>query len=171
MKHGVSILLLGLMLAACDGASAPPASPAQAPAPVVATPAPVPAASAPVAPTAGAPATCPDTDFDAFLKRFESSADAQRAASVDPLPMTRIDPDAQPEPAPVTTRVPRDQVPFPVLADAATRQAEGSQLRIESRGDNARDVIVALPDSGAQVHLEFEMHDCWTLVSVDDQSM
>lgn len=166
MKRGLLMFLPGLLLAACEGASAPPATPARS-----ADPAPVAAATPPAVSTARTPAACPDTDFDAFLERFESSADAQRAASADPLTMSRIDPDAQPEPAPVATRVPRDQVPFPVLADAATRQAEGSQLRIESRGDNARDVIVALPDSGAQVHLEFEMRDCWTLVAVDDQSM
>lgn len=166
MKRGVLMFLSGLLLAACDGADAPPVAP-----PSPADPAPIAAATAPAAPKATAQATCPDTDFDAFLAHFESSADAQRAASADPLAMTRIDPDAQPEPAPATTHVPRDQVPFPVLADAATRQTEGSRLRIESRGDNVRDVIVALPDSGAQVHLKFEMRDCWTLVAVDDQSM
>lgn len=164
MKHGVSILLLGLLTAACDGASAPRVISTQASAAVAAVP-------ATAAPKAAAQAACPDADFDAFLERFESSADVQRAATVDPLPMTRIDPDAQPEPATVTARVPRDQVTFPLLADVATRQAEGTQLRIESRGDNARDVIVALPDSGAQVRLGFEMRDCWTLVAVDDQSM
>jgi hypothetical protein len=167
MKHRAGAALLGLIfaLAGCGRASTPMPAPAR-PAPASATA----LATAP-APQATAPEACPDTDFDAFLKRFETSADAQRAASADPLTMTRIDPDAQPEPAAVTRHVPRAQVRFPVLPDAATRRAQGLELRVSPGGGNARDVVVGLPDSGAQVRLAFELRDCWTLVRVDDESI
>ena len=152
-------------LAACDGASTAALPASESPvAPVVAA---APAAT----PQVSAVPACADADFNAFLKRFEASADAQRAATADPLAISALDPDAQPEPAPVTRQVPLADVAFPVMANAATREAEGSETRIESRGENARDVFVALPDSGAQVHYEFEMQACWTLVSVNDQSM
>lgn len=154
------LLCLASLLAACDASVAPTAAD---------TP---PGAAPPASPAVSvAPSRCPDADFDAFLERFAASADAQRAATADPLTMTRLDPDAQPEPAPVVTRVPRARVEFPVLADAATREAEGSQLRVESPAADAREVIVGLPDSDAQVRFGFELRDCWTLVRVDDESM
>lgn len=85
--------------------------------------------------------------------------------------MLSVDPDAQPEPAIVTRQVPRSEVEFPVMADAATRQAEGSQLRVDARGDAEREVLVGLPDSGAQVRFAFKAMPCWTLVGVNDESM
>jgi hypothetical protein len=155
------------LLAACGPSGSEPAAPASAQ--VEATSAPVAVERAQAEPSA--PPACQEVDFEAFLARFESSADVQRASTADPLRMTRIDADAQPEPAPSTTNVPVAEVAFPVMPDAATRAAEGSTLRVESRGAAAREVHIGLPDTGAQVRYEFSATPCWTLVHVDDQSI
>lgn len=170
-RHGSAALLwLTLaLLGACDRTPAvAPAPAAETTTPATAAPADGPASAA--ASTPPAPA-CHDADFDAFLKRFEASIDAQRAATADPLAMSSIDPDAQPEPAPVTRQVPRAQVPFPVMAGAAGRRAEGSELRIEEVAKTERVVHVGLPDSGAQVRLVFDAIPCWTLTAVHDDSL
>ena len=85
--------------------------------------------------------------------------------------MVSIDPDAQPEPAPVTRQVPLADVPFPVMASAAQRQAEGSEMTTIEKGPDAREVTLRLPDSGAQVRFGFRADPCWKLVRVDDDSM
>lgn len=177
--------LLAALLAACDATPAPAPSAAANSSTAVATPAPpagptVPDDALPAAVTAAghpdsgsaAPAQCPDADFDAFLKRFEASADAQRAASTDPLTMSRIDPDAQPEPAPVTRQVAKAEVKFPVLAAAATRTSEGAALRVQDTlAKTQRVVVVSRPDSGAQMRFVFDATPCWTLTAVHDESM
>lgn len=175
--HGpAAFLCLALaLLTACDRrpAIAPTDAPAtQAPAPAAATPVPVADASV-VPPASATPAqACPDADFDAFLKRFESGIDAQRVATADPLTMSSIDTNAQPEPAPVTRQVPRAQVQFPVMADAAARQAEGSALRVQDTlAKTQRVVVVSRPDSGAQVRFVFDALPCWTLTAVHDDSL
>lgn len=177
--------LLAALLAACDATPAPSASAAADSITAAATPAPpagptVPDDALPAAVTAAgdpdvgsaSPGQCQDADFDAFLKRFEASADAQHAASADPLTMSRIDPDAQPEPAPVTREVAKAEVKFPVLAAAATRKSEGAVLRVqESLAKTHRVVEVSGPDSGAQMRFVFDAIPCWTLTAVHDESM
>lgn len=166
-RHGPTALLcLALaLLTACDRTPSVPPPAASTDAPVRA------AAPAPRAPADTAQA-CPDADFESFLKRFESSPDAQRAATADPLAMTSIDTDAQPEPARVTRQVPRAEVEFPVMANAATRQAEGTTLRVEDTlAQRERIVVVSRPDSGAQVRLVFNTLPCWTLTAVHDDSL
>lgn len=171
--HGPAAFL-GLfvaLLAACDREpTAPaPASTTQAPAPAAPATA---TGSTPADTGASAAQACPDADFDAFLKRFESSADVQRAATADPLVMSRIDRDAEPEPAPVTRQVAKGDVEFPVLADSATRQAEGSALLVRDMlAKTERVVVVARPGTDAQVRLVFNAMPCWTLTAVHDESL
>lgn len=176
--------LLAALLAACDATPAPSASAAADSINAAATPAPpagptVPDDALPAAVTAAgdpdvgsaSPGQCQDADFDAFLKRFEASADAQRAATSDPLTMSRIDPDAQPEPAPVSRTVPLVDVEFPVLIGAAARKAEGAVLSVESVAMRQRVVHVGQPDTDAQMRLVFDAIPCWTLTAVHDDAL
>lgn len=158
----LACLAFGL-LAACDATPTPATTPAV---PVAASPATVPSA----APRTGSTPACADADFDAFLARFEASADAQRAAIADPLTVSRVDLDAQPEPATVTRQVARAAVDVPVLANAATRQSEGSTLRTTTTDATRRDVVIALPDTGAQTRYVFQAQPCWTLTAMHDES-
>jgi hypothetical protein len=162
------LALLLLALAACQPAPGPAESAASAsPAtPAVSEPAeaPTPAATEPAA------AECPDPDFAAFLKRFEGSADAQRAATADPLTMVSIDPDAQPEPAPVSRQVPLAEVEFPVMGDASRRQAEGLEQVVQELAGGRQEVTVRVPDSGIQTRYEFHATPCWKLVRVSDDT-
>lgn len=165
-RHLFAASLLALALAACRPGAAPAPHDAAVPAPApdaaagpASAPAPEPVADA-----------CPDADFDAFLARFSASADAQRAATADPLAMVSIDGNAQPEPAPVTREVPLAEVRFPVLVDAAQQRAEGLAQSVTVLAPDRRELRLALPDSGVQTRLEFQAAPCWTLVKVSDDT-
>lgn len=157
-----SLLPLLLALAACTPAHAP--ADAQA-----AAGTPAPAKTAPPTAVEPAPATtCPDADFAAFLKRFERSADVQRAATADPLTMESIDADTTPEPRRVTRQVPLADVEFPILFDSTRRETEGLQETVTQLGPAEQEVTHGIPDSDAQVRFSFQAQPCWTLVRVSN---
>lgn len=154
-------LPLLLALAACKPSATPAAQDAAAP-----------AETPPVAEVKAEPPACPETDFDAFLARFEGDADAQRAATADPLPMDHIDPDAQPEPARVTRLTPLSEVTFPLMPARAAREADGlRQTVVPGRSPVERVVTHAVPDTGTQFRYTFRADPCWTLVRFSDDSM
>lgn len=155
-----ALLAFLLTLAACKPAAAP-AAPEGAASPQPQAPA---AASTPTA-------ACPDTDFAAFLQRFASSADTQRAATANPLTMESVDAEAMPEPRRVTKQVPLAEVTFPVMPAPAQREAEGLQETITEASATDRMVKHAVPDSGVQVRYEFHAAPCWQLVRVSDDTI
>ncbi|MCI2246837.1 DUF4348 domain-containing protein [Xanthomonas sp. PPL568] len=132
-----------------------------------------PATSAPAAPPAPAAATaprCEDADFDAFLERFSADIAVQEKATANPLTMIHIDPDAQPEPAPVSRNVPLAEVEWPVIPnlDAARK---GEREVVVTQNAEGRQVVVRTPDTGDQQIYQFAQRPCWTLVHVDDQAL
>lgn len=130
------------------------------------------AASTASASAAASPApTCPDADFQSFLKRFEASVDVQRASTAQVVTMDSVDGNAQPEPAPVTKQVPRADITFPVLPDPERRKAEGLEETLTELGPVEWEVKHAVPDSDAQVRFKFQATPCWTLVRISDDTI
>ncbi|WOB26933.1 MULTISPECIES: hypothetical protein [Xanthomonas] len=157
----LTALVVSLALAACS-AQAPPAAsgspPAAAPATTVAATAPAPAAS------------CPEADFSAFLKRFSAEIAVQEKATADPLSMVQLDPEAQPEPAPVTREVPLAKVEWPVIPNLDAVRNGGREV-VVSEDAGGRQVMVRTPNTDDQQVYHFAQRPCWTLVKVDDQSL
>ncbi|MFC0152659.1 hypothetical protein ACFFJ4_03090 [Xanthomonas dyei] len=157
----LTALVLSVALAACS-AQAPPAAagspPAAAPATTVAATAPAPAAR------------CPEADFSAFLKRFSAEIAVQEKATADPLTMVQLDPEAQPEPAPVTREVPLAKVEWPVIPNLDAVRNGGREV-VVSEDAGGRQVLVRTPNTGDQQVYQFAQRPCWTLVKVDDQSL
>lgn len=153
----VAALALTLVLAACK-----PQTPALASAP---SPAPAAATS-----SATPPAQCPDADFEHFVTRFSADIAVQEKATADPLTMIRLDPDAQPEPAPVTRQVPLAEVEWPVIPNLEAARNGGREV-VVSDDAGGRKVRVRTPDTGDQQVYHFAQRPCWTLVKVDDQSL
>lgn len=151
----VPVSALILALAACK-----PQVPAPAAAPVPAAP----------AASAAAPATCPDADFDHFVQRFSADIAVQEKATADPLTMIQLDPNAQPEPAPVTRQVPLAEVEWPVIPNLEAARNGGREVVVSDEA-GGRKVLVRTPDSGDQQVYYFAQRPCWTLVKVDDQSL
>lgn len=152
-------LALGLLLAACK--------PQQGESTVVTS---LPSATAAAPAPAQAAPRCPDADFDSFLQRFSADIAVQEKATANPLTMIRIDPDAQPEPAPVSREVPLAEVEWPVIPtlDEARR---GSREVVVSENADGRQVLVRKADTSDQQVYHFAQRPCWTLVKVDDQSL
>ncbi|WP_115526887.1 MULTISPECIES: hypothetical protein [Xanthomonas] len=162
-RTNLTALVLSLALAACS-AQAPPAASGS---PTAATPATTVAATAP----APAPAaSCPDTDFSTFLKRFSAEIAVQEKATADPLTMVQLDPEAQPEPAPVTREVPLAKVEWPVIPNLDAVRNGGREVAV-SEDAGGRQVLVRTPNTGDQQVYHFAQRPCWTLVKVDDQSL
>lgn len=157
-----AVLPLLLVLAACK----PATTPAQG---EILEAEPKPATSIGIA--AEPKATCPDADFAAFLKRFESSAEVQRTSTADPLAMDSIDSDAMPEPKRVTKQVALADVEFPVLFGPSQREAEGLQETVTELGPSEREVTHGIPDSDAQVRFNFRADPCWKLVRLSDDAI
>lgn len=149
----VTAAALALALVACK-----PQAPAAAPAPAAETA------------SAAAPANCPDADFDHFVQRFSADIAAQEKATADPLTMIQLDPNAQPEPAPVTRQVPRAEVEWPVIPNLEAARNGGREV-VVSDDAGGRKVLVRTPDTGDQQVYYFAQRPCWTLVKVDDQSL
>ncbi|WP_080953770.1 hypothetical protein [Xanthomonas phaseoli] len=171
LRTSLHALALSLALVACKP-QAEPAGAAPAATPAAAAAGAAPAASTPaIASATPAPATtCPTADFSAFLKSFSADIAAQEKATADPLTMIRIDPDAQPEPAPVTREVALADVKWPVIPKLDVARSAGREV-VVSEGAGGRQVLVRTPDSGDQQVYHFAQRPCWTLVKVDDQSL
>ncbi|WP_295972318.1 hypothetical protein [uncultured Xanthomonas sp.] len=128
-----------------------------------------PAQTAPAAAAAAAP-RCQDADFDAFLKRFSADIAVQEKATANPLTMIHIDPDAQPEPAPVTRNVPLAEVEWPVIPNLEAAR-KGRREVVVTQNAEGRQVLVRAPDTSDQQVYQFAQKPCWTLVRVDDQAV
>ncbi|MBB5878316.1 hypothetical protein [Xanthomonas sp. 3498] len=126
--------------------------------------------TAPLRPAAAATPRCQDADFDAFLKRFSADIAVQEKATADPLMMIHIDPDAQPEPAPVTRNVPLAEVEWPVIPNLDAARKGGREV-VVTQNAQGRQVMVRMPDTGDQQVYQFAQKPCWTLVKVDDQTL
>nr|WP_237654002.1 hypothetical protein [Xanthomonas translucens] len=149
-------LVLGAALVACKPQQAEHAATA-----------PVPATAAPTGPSA---ANCPNADFDSFLKRFSADIAVQEKATADPLTMIRLDPDAQPEPKPVTSTVALHDVEWPVIPNLDAARNGGREVTISEEAGGRR-VLVRTADTSDQQVYHFAQRPCWTLVKVDDQSL
>ncbi len=84
--------------------------------------------------------------------------------------MIQLDPDAQPEPTPVTRTVPLAKVEWPVIPNLEAARNGGREVTISEEADGRR-VLVRTPDTGDQQVYHFAQRPCWMLVKVDDQSL
>lgn len=168
------LLLLSSLLAlgGCEVASKGPPT-AAAPAPAATVPvATVPAAAAPVSSAAPAAAgvACPSQDFEVFLKAFADDIEVQKAYTQRPLRSDSIDPDASPEPRPVSAMLDGDALRFPVMPSTRQQQSDGLALSLsETNGD--KEVMLAKPDTDYQLSFFFRKGECWTLYRKRDDSL
>lgn len=114
---------------------------------------------------------CPSTDFLIFLNAFADGEKVQRAFTAYPLRKQQLDPDAEPEPRPVTRWLKRQEVGFPVIPPSVERAKDSLELRVvEVSGDKAK-VTLEKPDTDYQVSYFFDRKDCWRLVGIEDWSL
>jgi hypothetical protein len=168
---GVALLPLAFtaLLAACQSPEAP--TPSAAPAPVPA--APTTAASALANPAAtNAAGACPASTFDGFLPAFMDDVSVQKRYAADPLESDTIDPNAEPEPAPVKKMLTKAQVTFPVMPDSARQKKDGLVLKRSPEGDGGFAVELAKPDTDYQMTFHFRSAEgCWQLYRTEDDSL
>lgn len=127
------------------------------------------AASAPrTATTASTTGECPAVDIDAFVTAFAEDPALQRAYSAEVVDTAYVDWNAQPEPAEVITRTPRQHLTFPVMPGREAQHREGLVYRRVSLAGTRAVVALEIPDTDTQLLYTFERDACWRLVKVVD---
>ncbi len=152
----VPFALAAVLLVACD--KAPP-------------PATTPAADKAIAPATASVPRCPAEAFDRFLPLFESDVAVQKAYVTDPLQSDSVDPNADPEPKPVSKSIPRAEVAFPVMPSQAQQTKDGLVATQTAGGPTEVSVKLVKPDTDYQMTFFFRKDDCWHLYRVKDDSL
>lgn len=112
--------------------------------------------------------TCPETDFETFLASFAADPALQQQYSRDPLPVSRIDMDADPEPAKVHEEIAHENMHWPAILDV--NDQERMTTMIASPDEDSRVVFVRGINNGILSTYYFRAEPCWTLVRVDSDS-
>jgi hypothetical protein len=128
-------------------------------------------AAAAAAPSTQEAAECPSQNFDAFLAAFMDSPQLQKAYTSRPLESISIDPDAEPEPAPVTKQLDGADLRFPVMPSTKKQKADGLARQLSKLPGGGRQVTLVKPDTDYQLLFSFRKGKCWQLYRVDDESL
>ncbi|WP_407315367.1 hypothetical protein [Pseudomonas sp. nanlin1] len=131
---------------------------------------PAPLAAASQSPAAGV-AACPAQDFDGFLKRFANDIELQKAFVSSPLQSEYIDPEAQPEPRPVSELLEKSQLKFPLMPSDQQQRDQGLTLAKRLKGPDQAVIKLTKADTGYQLSLFFKREACWMLYRIQDDSL
>ena len=155
MRLTLPLLISALLLTACDKSPEPAATPAAA-------------SSGPVA---SSTPRCPAETFDGFLPLFENDVSLQRAYVTDPLQSDSVDPNADPEPKPVSRSLRKSDVTFPIMPSQADQAKDGLVATRTESGPTEVAVKLVKPDTDYQMTFFFRKDDCWHLYRVKDDSL
>ena len=121
----------------------------------------------------GAPAfaDCRQEPIEAFFKDFSAAIAVQEAVVAPMLVYISIDTEADPEPAKVVRSITAAELEFPLVPALPPFLSAGGSVGYE-KGPNG-DAVVTLRggDDGYLMRLVFTAAPCWSLVSIDNQSM
>lgn len=116
-------------------------------------------------------AACPAQDFDDFLKRFANDIELQKAFVSTPLQSEYIDPEAQPEPRPVSKLLDKSQLQFPLMPGDQQQHDQGLTLAKRLKGSDQAVIKLTEADTGYQLSLFFKREACWRLYRIQDESL
>ncbi|WP_095093699.1 hypothetical protein [Pseudomonas sp. Irchel 3A5] len=116
-------------------------------------------------------ATCPAQDFDGFLKRFANDIEVQKAFVSTPLQSEYIDPEAQPEPRPVSELLYKSQLQFPLMPSDQQQHDQGLTLAKRLKRPDQAVIKLTKADTGYQLSLFFKREACWMLYRIQDESL
>lgn len=122
-------------------------------------------------PAQASAAACPAQDFDGFLKRFANDIEIQKAFVSTPLQSEYIDPEAQPEPSPVSELLDKSQLKFPLMPSDQQQHDQGLTLAKRLKGPDQAVIKLTKADTGYQLSLFFKREVCWMLYRIQDESL
>lgn len=129
-------------------------------------------ASTPVKPISGGrKIACPSRDFSEFMTVFSENTETQMAFTKYPLKQQRLDANAEPEPKPVTRKLRRNQVSFPVMPNETERTKLSLVFRIDEKKPTHVKLTLAKRDTDYQIYYFFILNSCWRLVRIEDWSL
>lgn len=123
-----------------------------------------------IAPIAMASPACPATDFAQFVSAYSESQSLQRTFVRLPL-QTLLMANADPEPQQQRRKLSAGQLVFPLMPNAASRQAKGLELRVTQPAKGKGVVVLEKPDTDYQVEYRFVFDQCWVLRERLDYSL
>ncbi|MBD8572870.1 hypothetical protein IFR09_00855 [Pseudomonas syringae] len=116
-------------------------------------------------------AACPSQRFDVFLERFANDTAVQKAFVKTPLRSEFIDPDAQPEPSPVSELLDKAQLTFPLMPSEQQQREQGLTRDEQLSAPDQAMVRLTKADTGYQRSLFFKREACWVLYRIQDDSL
>lgn len=122
-------------------------------------------------PAQASAAACPAQDFDGFLKRFANDIEVQKAFVSTPLQSEYIDPEAQPEPRPVSELLDKSQLQFPLMPSDQQQHDQGLTLAKRLKGPDQAVIKLTKADTGYQLSFFFKREACWMLYRIQDESL
>lgn len=125
----------------------------------------------PLPPAVAATATCPAEDFDRFLHHFANEVAVQQAFVSTPLQSDSIDPDAEPEPAPISRMLDKSDLQFPLMPSEQQQLNQGLSLTKTVIDPQQVQVKLTKADTDYQVSFFFRRQGCWTLYRMQDDSL
>jgi hypothetical protein len=125
----------------------------------------------PLTPASAAQVACPAQDFDSFFKHFANDVAVQKAFVSVPLQSDSIDPEAEPEPAPVSRQLDKAQIAFPLLPNEQQQRKQGLSLSKTVSATDQVSIKLSKADTDYQLTLFFRHEDCWMLYRIKDDSL
>ena len=125
----------------------------------------------PLTPALAATAACPAEDFDSFLHHFANEIAVQKAFVSVPLQSDSIDPEAEPEPAPVSRMLDKSELQFPLMPSEQQQLKQGLSLSKTVIDPQQVKVKLTKADTDYQVSFFFRRQGCWTLYRMQDDSL
>ncbi|WP_109511755.1 hypothetical protein [Pseudomonas ovata] len=122
-------------------------------------------------PSSAGVALCPSQNFDGFLERFANDVAVQKAFVSTPLRNEFIDPEAQPEPRPVSELLDKARLEFPLMPSEKQQRDEGLTLEKKLTAPDQAMIRLTKADTGYQRSLFFKREACWRLYRIQDDSL
>ncbi|SFR90168.1 hypothetical protein SAMN05216570_0463 [Dyella sp. OK004] len=121
--------------------------------------------------TPGAAQSCLAQDFDQFLTAFMGDVEVQKTHVALPLKSETVDPNAEPEPKPVTKMLPLADLKFPLMLSPQQQAQDGLQLSKTVTDPTHIEVKLVKPDTDYQLTFLFQNDGCWKLYQTRDDSL
>lgn len=115
--------------------------------------------------------SCPAQDFDKFLSAFMNEPQMQKTQIVLPLQSEAVDPNAEPEPRPVTKMLAEADLQFPLMPSSQQQAKDGLQLSTVATDSVHMEVKLVKPDTDYQLMFFFQNDGCWKLYRIRNDSL
>lgn len=116
-------------------------------------------------------ATCPASDFKAFIQEFSDDQNIQKKFTKYPLEKIESTNQTTEEPTIVSLKLNRNQIHFPITPSNQDRDKQNLEMRIDNISTSMASITLVKPDTDYQIRYQFWKGSCWMLERIEDDSL